>query len=91
MSSIDIALLCRALSDSTRLEIIQMLNDGEKCACKILEQFSITQPTLSYHMKILTDCGLGATRKESKWIHNSLDKIKLKTFQKEINALTEKK
>lgn len=66
MSSIDIALLCRALSDSTRLEIIQMLNDGEKCACKILEQFSITQPTLSYHMKILTDCGLVRTRKESK-------------------------
>jgi len=42
-------------------------------------------------MKILTDCGLVRTRKESKWIHYSLDKIKLKTFQKEINALTEKK
>ncbi|EMB42356.1 MULTISPECIES: ArsR/SmtB family transcription factor [Treponema] len=91
MSSIDIALMCRALSDSTRLEIIQMLNDGEKCACKILEKFSITQPTLSYHMKILTDCGLVLTRKESKWINYSLDKKKLKTFQKEINALTDKK
>ncbi|MGP1432413.1 MAG: ArsR/SmtB family transcription factor [Treponema sp.] len=55
MSSIDIALLCRALRDSTRLEIIKMLNDGEKCACKIVERFSITQPTLSYHMKILTE------------------------------------
>ena len=91
MSSIDIALMCRALSDSTRLEIIQMLNDGEKCACKILEKFSITQPTLSYHMKILTDCCLVLTRKESKWINYSLDKKKLKTFQKEINALTDKK
>ena len=91
MSSIDIALMCRALSDSTRLEIIQMLNDGEKCACKILEKFSITQPTLSYHMKILTDCGLVLTRKEAKWINYSLDKKKLKTFQKEINALTDKK
>ena len=91
MSSIDMALLCRALSDSTRLEIVQMLNDGEKCACKILERFSITQPTLSYHMKILTDCGLVRTRKESKWMLYSLDTIKLQAFQKEINALTEKK
>ena len=42
-------------------------------------------------MKILTDCGLVLTRKESKWINYSLDKKKLKTFQKEINALTDKK
>ncbi len=87
MSSIDIALICRALSDSTRLEILKMLDDGEKCACKILEKFSITQPTLSYHMKILTDSGLVRTRKESKWINYSLNKKKMDAFKKEINTL----
>ena len=53
MNTIDVALLCKALSDTNRLQIVQMLSDGEKCACKLLEQFEITQPTLSYHMKTL--------------------------------------
>ena len=58
MNTIDVALICKALGDSTRLQIIQMLSDGEKCGCKLLEAFEITQPTLSHHMKILNECGL---------------------------------
>ena len=42
----------KALSDETRLKIIDMLSCGEMCACEILEELSISQPTLSYHMKI---------------------------------------
>ncbi len=43
----------KALADETRLKIINMLTESEElCACKILENFNITQPTLSYHMKI---------------------------------------
>ena len=41
-----------------------MLSDGEKCGCKILDKFNITQPTLSHHMKILVDCELVNDRKE---------------------------
>ena len=52
-----------------RLEIVQMLSDGEKCGCKLLERFEITQPTLSHHMKILVGCGLVNDRKEGKWHH----------------------
>ena len=48
----------KALSDETRLRIIDMLSCGEMCACEILKQFSISQSTLSYHMKILTESGL---------------------------------
>ncbi len=50
-----------------------MLSCGELCACEILEKFSITQPTLSHHMKILCDCGLVNGRKEGKWMHYSLN------------------
>ena len=53
---------------SNRLEIVQMLSDGEKCGCKLLERFEITQPTLSHHMKILVGCGLVNDRKEGKCI-----------------------
>ena len=55
MNTIDVALICKALGDTNRLQIVQMLVDGEKCACKLLEQFEITQPTLSHHMKILCE------------------------------------
>lgn len=73
MNEMDIALLCKALGDSNRLRIVEMLSDGEKCGCKLLEAFDITQPTLSHHMKILCECGLVETRKEGKWSHYSLN------------------
>ena len=63
----------KALSDETRLKIVDLLSCGEMCACKILEQFSITQPTLSYHMKILTECGIVDGRREGAWMHYSLN------------------
>lgn len=58
----------KALADETRLKIIEMLSCGEMCACDFLESFQISQPTLSYHLKILSDCGLVQSRKEGSWI-----------------------
>lgn len=69
----DHVLISKALGDSTRLEIIQMLADGEKCGCRLLERFDISQPTLSHHMKILVESGLVNDRKEGKWHHYSLN------------------
>lgn len=65
--------IMKALSDPNRFKIINLLADGEKCACKILENFGFTQPTLSHHMKVLSDCGLVNTRKEGIWNHYSLN------------------
>lgn len=67
------AAVYKALGDATRLEIIKMLKGGAMCACKILERFDITQPTLSYHMKILQACGLVEALKQGTWIHYSLN------------------
>jgi len=64
----------KALSDETRLKILDMLSGGEMCACKILENFQITQPTLSYHMKILTDCGLVDGVRAGAWMRYTLNK-----------------
>lgn len=88
MNMTDAALICKALSDSNRLQIVQMLSDGEKCACKLLERFSITQPTLSHHMKILCECGLVETRKEGKWSHYSLNCETLAAFRQFLDSLT---
>lgn len=62
----------KALGDPNRLQILEMLQTGEKCACKLLEALQISQPTLSHHMKILCDAGLVRGRKEGKWVHYSL-------------------
>ena len=75
METRDMILICKALSDTNRLEIVQMLSDGEKCGCKILDKFDITQPTLSHHMKILVDCGLVNDCKEGKWHYHMKDYI----------------
>lgn len=87
MNRIDVALICKALGDSNRLQIVQMLSDGEKCGCKLLEKFEITQPTLSHHMKILCECGLVDTRKEGKWSHYSLNCETLNGFKQFIEGL----
>ena len=89
MNAIDAALICRALSDSNRLLIVQMLSDGEKCACKLLERFEITQPTLSHHMKILCDSGIVSGRKEGKWTHYSISPQGAMLAKEYLNSITE--
>ena len=67
------ALLFRALSDPNRLAIIDMIKTEEKCACKILEELQITQPTLSHHMKILCEAGFVESNKQGKWMHYTIN------------------
>ena len=80
------SLLFKALADSTRLKIVNMLSCNELCACMILEKFNITQPTLSHHMRILCECSLVNGRKEGKWTYYSLNE---KTVQAIKSFLTE--
>lgn len=87
MNEMDIALICRALGDTNRLKIVKMLANGEKCACKLLEAFEITQPTLSHHMKILCECGLVTARRDGKWSHYSLSCETLAAFKNFVGEL----
>ena len=63
----DMVCVLKALSDENRIRILKMLHSGEKCACKLLEELNISQPTLSHHMTILCDSGIVNGRKEGKW------------------------
>ena len=87
MSGMNIATICKALGDYNRLQIIQMLSDGEKCGCKLLEAFNITQPTLSHHMKTLCECGLVSDRKEVKWHHYSINMEVWKEFNDFVSSI----
>ena len=77
----------KALSDETRVKILEMISQKELCACNILEEFNITQPTLSYHMKTLCDSGLVNSRKDGIWTKYSIDKENFESLQNFINSL----
>ena len=87
----DYALFFKALSDTNRLMIVDMLSCGELCACVILEKFSITQPTLSHHMKTLCDSGLVKGRKEGKWMYYSLNTETVQNFRAFLDEITTEK
>lgn len=81
----------KALSDPNRLRILSMISDRELCACRILERFEITQPTLSHHMRVLSDCDLIHERKEGKWTYYRLNHSAFDRFKGFIGTLTEQR
>ena len=85
---IDNAKILKAISDPKRLRIVDMLSCGELCACKILEAFHITQPTLSHDMKVLIEAGIVNDRREGKNIFYSLNHERLTAFQDILRKIT---
>ena len=69
-----VARMFKALDDEKRLQILDMIRGGEKCACVILEDMQISQSTLSHHMRILCESGIVHGRKDGKWVYYSIDK-----------------
>lgn len=81
----------KAFSDENRVRVLELLQDGEKCACILLEDLNINQSTLSHHMKILCESGIVRSRPVGKWSYYSIDDSGC-TYAKElIMKLTEKK
>ena len=81
----------KALSDETRIKILDMLSCGEMCACDILEEFNISQSTLSYHMKILTECGLVKATRDGAWTRYTLNKEKTNAVLNYFDLITSDK
>ncbi|MDR3564057.1 MAG: metalloregulator ArsR/SmtB family transcription factor [Negativicutes bacterium] len=63
----------KALGDPVRLEIVKLLLGKELCVCDILEAFTVSQPTVSHHLKVLRYAGLVNDSREGKWIYYSLN------------------
>src|ERR687898_3537196 len=67
------ARLFHALSDETRLAIVQRLRSGEECVCNLTDLLDASQSRLSFHLKVLKDAGLVHDRKEGRWVHYHLN------------------
>lgn len=85
------AVVFKAFCDENRIRILQLLLDGEKCACELLEKMNITQPTLSHHMKILCDSGVVSGRKDGKWMYYSISKNGVEYARACFDMLTSQK
>ena len=87
MNISEVSKICKALGEENRVKIVKLLTDGERCACDLLKDLNITQPTLSHHMKVLSECDLIITRREGKWSYYSLDCETLTEFRDFITGL----
>ena len=76
-----------ALSDETRLRIIECLGDGEQCVCDLMATLDTAQSRLSFHLKTLKDAGLLNDRREGRWMYYSLNAHTLEELQDVIAGL----
>lgn len=79
--------LFHALSDETRLEILERLKEGEQCVCDLTDALKTGQSRLSFHLKVLKDAGLITDRPEGRWIHYSLNTDALKELEEIVRSL----
>ena len=66
------AALFHALSDETRLEIMEKLRGGERCVCELTDDLEAAQSRLSFHLRVLKDAGLVTDRKEGRWSYYTI-------------------
>ena len=88
MENREIASLFHALSDENRVCVLKMLQAGERCACELLRELDVSQPTLSHHMKILCESGLVNDRREGKWTYYSISADGAKATMQVLKELT---
>ena len=85
----ELALGFTALADPVRLRLLSILAtapDGEVCVCDFVEPVGKSQPTVSHHMKILSDAGLVHGERRSKWVYYSLDRGRLASLRASIDT-----
>jgi ArsR family transcriptional regulator, arsenate/arsenite/antimonite-responsive transcriptional repressor len=67
-----IALLLKALADPVRLRLMSLVashEGGEACVCDLTDAFTLSQPTISHHLKVLHECGLLDRDKRGVWVY----------------------
>ena len=65
--------IMESLSDPIRVNILELMINGEICVCDIVKATGMSQSKISYHIKILKDSGLISDRQEGRWVYYKLD------------------
>ena len=81
------ASLFHALSDETRLSILERLRFGERCVCDLTDALDAAQSRLSFHLKVLKDAGLVTDRRDGRWMYYTLNPDSLKEIAELVEGL----
>lgn len=76
-----------ALSDETRLEILQLLSSGERCVCELTDALDAAQSRLSFHLKTLKDAELVTDRRDGRWVYYSLNPDALENIEALVGTM----
>jgi ArsR family transcriptional regulator, arsenate/arsenite/antimonite-responsive transcriptional repressor len=79
--------LFHALSDETRLALLDRLKDGERCVCELTDAMKAGQSRLSFHLKVLKEAGLLQDRREGRWMYYSLNPDAIEELEDLVAAL----
>ena len=72
--SVDLTPLFAALSDRTRLRLLNLMSGREVCVCYFVEILKQGQPKISRHLAYLRRAGIVSARREGKWMHYSIER-----------------
>lgn len=78
-----------ALADPVRLQVLSILAaapEGEVCVCDFVEPTGKSQPTVSHHLRILSEAGLVHGDRRGKWVWYSIDRARLASLRAAIDA-----
>lgn len=76
-----------ALSDETRLRIIDCLSQGEQCVCDLTDILSTGQSRLSFHLKTLKDAGILRDRRDGRWIYYAINQEAIEELRELLRSL----
>ena len=76
-----------ALSDETRLQILERLSEGEQCVCDLTDMLETGQSRLSFHLKTLKDAGIIVDHREGRWVYYSLNTHVIEEVEKFVSSL----
>lgn len=76
-----------ALSDETRLEIVDRLLGGERCVCELTDALDVAQSRLSFHLKVLKDADLVTDRRAGRWVYYTLNRDTLASIEGVLGTL----
>lgn len=86
-----LAVWFHALSDETRLEILERLKDGECCVCELTDALETGQSRLSFHLKVLKEAGLIHDRPEGRWVYYSLNREAIAELADALSSMVNSK
>ncbi len=79
--------LFHALSDETRLALLEQLKNGERCVCELTDAMKAGQSRLSFHLKVLKDAGLIVDRRDGRWMYYSISPDAIEELEELVDTL----